>query len=183
MIVDNAIYVDGRRTVEPSSLEETYEACHQRRGAVAWIDLSKPSEEELTAVAQKFGLHPLAVEDAIEAHQRPKLERYGKTLFVVLKPARYSEEPETVEFSEAHVFVGENFVLTVRHGEIPALDEVRRRLEEEPDLLRRGPGAVLHAILDRVVDDYGPVVEELRTDIEETETEVFGGASDTSRRI
>jgi magnesium transporter len=182
MIVDNAIYVDGRRTAEPTSLQETYEECRQR-GGVAWIDLYKPDGEEFASVAQEFGLHPLAVEDAIEAHQRPKLERYGKTLFIVLKPARYLDEPETVEFSEAHVFVGEDFVVTVRHGEIPALDAVRQRLEGEPELLRRGPEAILHAIMDQIVDDYGPVVEGLGTDIEELETEVFGGNTGTSRRI
>jgi magnesium transporter len=182
MIMDNAIYVDGRRAATPSSLEETYEVCHQHHG-MAWIDLYKPSEEALSSVAQKFGLHPLAVEDAIEAHQRPKLERYNQTLFVVLKPACYLEESETVEFREAHVFVGESFVLTVRHGEIPALDDVRRRLEGEPKLLQRGPGAVLHAIIDRVVDDYAPVIEGLRTDIEEIEAGVFSGTSGTSRRI
>ena len=182
MIVDNAIYVDGRRTAEPASLQETYEACRQR-GGVAWIDLYKPTEEELESVAQEFGLHPLAVEDSIKAHQRPKLERYGKTLFIVFKPARYLDESETVEFSEAHVFVGEDFVVTVRHGDVPAFDEVRRRLEGEPELLRRSPEAILHAAMDQIVDDYGPVVEGLRTDIEEIETEVFGGNSGASRRI
>src|SRR5918911_5407637 len=168
MIVDNAIYVEGRRVATPSSLQETYEVCRQRQG-MAWIDLSKPSEGELTSVAKEFGLHPLAVEDAIEAHQRPKLERYDETLFVVLKPARYLDESETVELREAHVFVGEDFVLTVRHGEIPALDEVRQRLQGEPEMLRRGPEAILHAIMDQIVDDYGPVVEGLGTDIEELE--------------
>src|SRR5918911_5770482 len=103
MIVDNAIYVDGRRAAEPSSLRETYQACRERRG-LAWIDLYKPTEEEFASVAQEFGLHPLAVEDAIKAHQRPKLERYGKTLFIVLKPAYWLSESGTVELSEAHVF-------------------------------------------------------------------------------
>jgi magnesium transporter len=182
MIVDNAIYVDGRRAAKPSSLEETYEACRQRRG-VAWIDLYQPTEEEFSSVAEELGLHPLAVEDAIKAHQRPRLERYGETLFVVLNPALYLDESETVEFSEVHVFVGEYFIVTVRHGEVPALDEVRRRLEGEPELLRRGPRAILHAIMDRVVDDYGPVVEGLGTDIEEIEAEVFGGNARASRRI
>jgi magnesium transporter len=182
MIVDNAIYVDGHRTANPSSLQETYETCRQRRG-LAWIDLYRPTQEEFASVAREFELHPLAVEDAIKAHQRPKLERYGKILFVVLKPARYLDESETVEFSEAHVFVGENFVVTVRHGEIPALDEVRRRLEGKPELLSKGPEAILHAIMDQVVDDYGPVAEGLGTDIEEIETEVFGGNSGASRRI
>jgi magnesium transporter len=182
VIVENAIYVDGRRTADPASLQETFEACRQRRG-VAWIDLQEPDEEELFSVAQEFGLHPLAVEDAIKAHQRPKIERYDETLFVVLKPARYLEESGTLEFSEAHVFVGDDFVVTVRHGEIPALDEVRRRLEGEPERLRRGPKAILHAIIDQVVDDYGPVVEDLGTAIEGVETEVFGGEQGTSRRI
>src|SRR5215210_3264469 len=136
MIVDNAIYVDGRRVAEPGSLQETYEACRQRRG-VAWIGLYKPTEEEFSSIAQELGLHPLAAEDAIKAHQRPRLERYGETLFVVLRPARYLDESETVEFDEIHVFIGTGFVVTVRHGEASALDEVRRRLEGDPELLRR----------------------------------------------
>jgi magnesium transporter len=182
MIVDNAIYVDGRRAAEPRSLQETYEACRERRG-VAWIGLYRPTEEEFESVAGEFNLHPLAIEDAIKAHQRPKLERYGETLFVVLKAARYLDETETVEFGELHVFVGDDFVVTVRHGEAPALGEVRRRLEDEPELLRRGPEAILYAIMDRVVDDYGPVVDGLENDIDEIEEEVFGGNPGVSRRI
>ena len=182
MIVRNAIYVDGRQAAEPSSLQETYEACRQL-GGVAWIDLYEPTEEEFESVAEEFELPPLAVEDAIKAPQRPKLVRYGNSLFVVLKPARYLDEPERVEFSEAYVFVGEDFIVTVRHGEVLTLDEVRRRLESEPELLRRGPRAILHAIMNQVVDDYGPVVEGLGADIEETEAEVFGGNSGVSRRI
>jgi magnesium transporter len=181
MIVDNAIYVDGRRAAEPRSLQETYEACREQRG-IAWIGLYKPTQEEFASVAEEFGLHPLAVEDAVEAHQRPKLERYDQTLFVVLKTARYLDETETVEFGEIHVFVGEDFVITVRHGEASALDEVRQRLENEPELLRRGPAAVLYAIMDRVVDDYAPVVEGLENDIDEIEAEVFGGNPGVSRR-
>jgi magnesium transporter len=182
MIVDNAIYIDGRRAAEPRSLQETYEACREQRG-VAWIGLYKPTEEEFDSVAGEFGLHPLAVEDAIKAHQRPKIERYGQTLFVVLRPARYLDESETVEFGEIHVFVGEDFVVTVRHGEASALAEVRRRLEDEPELLRRGPEAILHAVMDQVVDDYGPVVDGLENDIDEIEAEVFGGNPNVSRRI
>ena len=125
--MDNAIYVRGRRTEEPRSLEETYEAVRRRRG-VAWIGLYKPTAEEFSSVAGEFGLHPLAVEDAIKAHQRPKLERYDSTLFLVLKAARYIDETETVDFGEIDVFVGEDFVVTVRHGEAAALGEVRRRL-------------------------------------------------------
>jgi magnesium transporter len=182
VIVDSAIYVDGKRTAEPPSLRETYEACRQRRG-LAWIGLYRPTEEEFSSVAKEFGLHELAVEDAIKAHQRPKLERYGDTLFVVLRAARYIDESETVEFGEIHVFVGTDFVVTVRHGEAPHLREVRRQMEGQPDLLRRGPEAILYPIMDRVVDDYEPVVAGLQNDIDEIETEVFSGNAGVSRRI
>jgi magnesium transporter len=182
MIVDNAIYVDGRRAIEPESLIETYEACREHRG-LAWIGLYEPTEEEFASVAEEFGLHPLAVEDAIKAHQRPKIERYDGTLFVVLRPARYADETETVEFGEIHVFVGEGFVMTVRHGKASTLDRVRKRLESVPELLRKGTFAVLYAIMDRVVDDYAPVVAGLENDIDEIETEVFSGNAGVSRRI
>src|ERR687885_1962538 len=138
MIVDNALYIDGRRADDPHSLHEAHEAC-QIQQALAWIGLAHPAEEELAAVAEEFGLHELAVEDSIEAHQRPKLERYDGTLFVVLRPARYVDETETVEFGEVHVFVGEDFVVTVRHGEASELGKVRKRLEGDPELLRLGP--------------------------------------------
>jgi magnesium transporter len=182
MIVDNAIYVDGRRVAEPNSLQETHEACREQRG-LAWIGLHEPTEEEFSSVAQEFGLHPLAVEDAVKAHQRPKIEHYDETLFVVLRPARYIDETETVEFGEVHVFVGEDFVVTVRHGQASELGKVRKRLEGEPDLLRLGSEAILYAIMDRVVDDYGPVVVGLENDIDEIETEVFSGNAGVSRRI
>jgi magnesium transporter len=182
MIVDSAIYVDGRRAVEPSSLQEFYEACRQQQG-LAWIGLYEPTQEELSSVAEEFGLHPLAVEDAITAHQRPKLERYAETLFVVLRPARYIDETETVEFGEIHAFVGPDFMVTVRHGKASTLDRVRRRLESMPELLRRGSEAILYAIMDQVVDDYAPVVAGLENDIDEIETEVFGGNAGVSRRI
>ena len=181
MIVDNAIYVEGRRSAEPGSLRETYEALREGRG-VAWIGLYKPTGAEFASVAEEFGLHELAVEDAIQAHQRPKLERYGDTLFVVLRPARYLDAPEEVEFGEIHVFVGEDFVITVRHGESPALGEVRRRLEGDTELLVLGPEAILYAIMDRVVDGYAPVVRGLENDIDEIETEVFSGNAGVSRR-
>jgi magnesium transporter len=182
MIVDNAIYVDGRRVAEPSSLQETYQACREQRG-LAWIGLHEPPEAEFSSVAEEFGLHPLAVEDAVKAHQRPKLERYDGTLFVVLRPARYVDETETVEFGEVHVFVGEDFVVTVRHGEASGLGRVRYRLEDDTELLRLGPEAILYAVTDRVVDDYAPVVAGLENDIDEIETEVFSGNAGVSRRI
>ena len=182
MIVDNAIYVDGRRSDSPDSLEQAHEACRQRDG-FAWIGLYEPSEKEFESVAGEFDLHELAVEDAVTAHQRPKIERYGDSVFVVLKSARYRDETETVEFGEIHAFVGPDFIITVRHGEASELHGVRERLESEPDLLRRGPSAVLYAIMDQVVDDYAPVSDGLETDIDEIEAEVFGGNAAVSRRI
>ena len=182
MIVDNAIYVDGRRAEEPGSLQETYEAVRQRRG-VAWIGLYKPTEEEFASVAREFGLHPLAVEDPMKVPLRTKLERYEGTLFLVLKAARYLDESETVQFGDVDAFVGENFVVTVLRGEPAALDAVRERLEGDPELLRRGPEAILYAIVERVVEGYAPVVAGLENDIDEIETEVFSGNAGVSRRI
>jgi magnesium transporter len=182
VIVDNAIYVEGSRAKEPNSLRETHEACRRGDG-FAWIGLYEPSTEEFNSVSGEFDLHELAVEDAIKAHQRPKIERYGESVFVVLKSARYVDETETVEFGEIHAFVGPDFIITVRHGQASELHALRQRLESEPGLLRRGPMAVLYAIMDHVVDDYAPVVEGLQTDIEEIEAQVFGGNAMVSRRI
>jgi magnesium transporter len=182
VIVDRAIYRDGRRTAGPAELAEMEQAC-RRDGGLAWVGLYRPSEAEFAAVAREFGLHALAVEDAVHAHQRPKLERYGETLFCVLLPARYIDATENVEFGEVHVFAGPHFVVTVRHGEAPDLAAVRRGLEARPDLLCRGPVTILHAIMDRVVDDYAPVIAGVENDIDEIEDEVFGGQADVSRRI
>ncbi|HEU6446324.1 MAG TPA: magnesium/cobalt transporter CorA, partial [Gaiellaceae bacterium] len=144
----------------------------QSRGpeAFAWIGLHEPSRDEFDAVRREFGLHELAVEDAIKAHQRPKLEVYADSLFLVLKTVQYSEGG--IEFGEILVFVGDGFIVTVRHGQTP-LHDVRERMERRPDLLRHGPAAALYAIVDRVVDDYLPVIQELDSDITEVETEVF----------
>jgi magnesium transporter len=182
MIVDSAVYVDGKRVVVPDSLEGIYETYREKDG-FAWIGLYEPTKDEFDSVAGEFGLHPLAVRDALRAHQRPKVERYGETLFVVIKAARYVEEKEVVEFGEVHAFVGPDFVVTVRYGETNELQEVRRSLEGRPDLLRKGPYAVLYAIMDRTVDDYVPVVDGLANDIDEIEVEVFESQPDVSRRI
>jgi magnesium transporter len=182
MIVDSAVYVDGKRVVVPDSLEGIYETYREKDG-FAWIGLYEPTSNEFDSVAGEFGLHPLAVRDALRAHQRPKVERYGETLFVVIKAARYVEEKEVVEFGEVHAFVGPDFVVTVRYGETNELQEVRRSLEGRPDLLRKGPYAVLYAIMDRTVDDYVPVVDGLANDIDEIEVEVFESQPDVSRRI
>src|SRR5215210_2344907 len=181
MIVDSAIYVDGRRSAS-RSLEGTHDACHDR-GGFAWIGLYEPTEEEFASVTGEFELHLLAVEGAVKAHQRPKVEHYGDAIFVVLKSARYLEDSKTVEFGEIHAFLGADFLVTVRHGEASALGDVRRSMENEPALLRLGPAAILYAIMDQVVDDYTPVAEGLENDIDEIETEVFGGNPRVSRRI
>ncbi|MCR1783450.1 magnesium/cobalt transporter CorA [Nocardioides carbamazepini] len=182
-LVDSAVYVDGDRVASPTSLAESYRALNDNEQAIAWIGLYRPEQHELASLAEEFGLHELAVEDAIVAHQRPKLERYDDTLFVVLRAARYLDDVEEVEFGEVHVFVGRDFVVTLRHAEAPDISAVRRRLESNPDLLRLGPEAILYAILDRVVDGYLPVVAGLENDIDEIETEVFGGDPAVSRRI
>jgi magnesium transporter len=182
MIVDRAIYRDGERIAAPESLAALNAACRGGEG-IAWIGLYRPDAAEFAAVAEQFDLHPLAVEDAVKAHQRPKLERYGDMMFLVLRPARYVDETETVEFGEVHVFAGPQYVITVRHSEAPDLARVRHSLEARPDLLRRGPGAIVHAIIDRVVDDYGPVVAGLQVDIDEIENDVFDGSPHVSRRI
>jgi magnesium transporter len=150
---------------------------------MAWIGLYRPNAAELSTLAAEFDLHPLAVEDAITAHQRPKLERYGATLFVVLRAARYLDDVEEVEFGELHVFIGSDFVVTVRHAESPDLAVVRKRLESDPELLALGTEAVLYAILDAVVDGYLPVVAGLENDVDEIETQVFEGDPAVSRRI
>jgi len=182
-VVAAAIYRDGRRVDSPSTVADAARRLRDQRGTMAWIGLYRPAETQLLAVAEEFGLHELAVEDAIVAHQRPKLERYGDTLFVVLRAARYLDEVEEVSFGEIHLFVGANFVLTVRHSQAPDLAAVRRRMESDPDLLRLGTEAVLYAILDGVVDGYAPVVAGLQNDIDEIETEVFRGDPKVSRRI
>jgi magnesium transporter len=181
-VLNNAVYVDGHRSADPHSLDETYTAMRQT-GGMGWIGLYRPDEKQMLSVAHEFGLHELAVEDAVTAHQRPKLERYGDTLFTVLRPARYLDAEEEVEFGELHVFTGPDFVVTIRHAETPDLSKVRTRLEKAPHLLSQGPEAVLYAILDQVVDEYEPVIAGLENDIDEIEDQLFQGDPDVSRRI
>jgi magnesium transporter len=182
-VVRSAIYDDGMRTSTHTSLGETFSALRAREGGMAWIGLKSPTSAEVQSLADEFDFHHLAVEDAIQAHQRPKLERYGDTLFVVLRAARYHDEQEEVEFSELHVFVGEDFVVTVRHGGSPDLAAVRTRMEAEPEMLARGPESVLYAIIDAVVDGYAPVVAGLENDIDQIESQVFAMGAEASRRI
>jgi magnesium transporter len=172
VIVDCAVYQDGRRRDGALPVHEAMEAC-RREGAFTWIGLYEPTEDEFDSIRREFELHDLAVEDAIHAHQRPKLEVYGDTVFVVLKTARYVDPEEVVRLGEILIFLGADFIITVRHGEASELKEVRGRLERDPELLSHGPGAVLHAIVDRVVDDYAPAIGGLGEDIDEIENQVF----------
>jgi magnesium transporter len=172
MIIDLAVYRDGVRQPGELEFEAALEAGREP-GSFVWIGLYEPTLEEFDAVRAEFELHELAVEDAVHAHQRPKIETYGPSLFVVLKTARYLDESETVEFAEIQLFIGEDYVVTVRHGEASALAEVRRRLERRPDLLRAGPSAVLHAVIDHVVDGYQPAIEGIDNDLREVAGEVF----------
>jgi len=172
VIVDTALYEDGQRRPGTLSLDQLSSACHAQN-AFVWIGLHEPTEDEFDAVRREFDLHELAVEDAITAHQRPKLEVYDDMVFVVYKTARYDEATETVEIGEVQMFVGANYIIVVRHGEASALQPARRWLEHRPELMRYGPAAVGYAIADRIVDDYAPVIQGLENDIREVELEVF----------
>jgi magnesium transporter len=182
-LVNNAVYVDGKRIDSPSSLQGTFQALDTHPGALAWIGLYRPAREMLDQLADEFGLHELAIEDAVVAHQRPKVERYGETLFMVLRAAHYDDAHERVDFGELHIFGGANFVITVRHSESPDLALVRQRMETTPGALDEGAEAVLYAILDAVVDGYKPVVDGIANDIDEIETQVFDGDPKVSRRV
>jgi magnesium transporter len=186
VIVDCAIYREGHRSEGPEDLSDALDQA-RRAGGFVWIRLHEPSEKEFELVTKEFGLHPLAVEDALKAHQRPKLEVYDDSLFVVLKPVVYEPESDTVSTGEVMLFLGDAFVVTVRHGVGSPLKAVRERLEQEPKLLGKGPTAVLYAVADAVVDHYLEVATELGTDLEELEAEVFspdgGGSRGTASRI
>ncbi|WP_371577074.1 magnesium and cobalt transport protein CorA [Streptomyces sp. NBC_01314] len=179
-VVDCAVYRDGARVAFERNLTP-HEAIRQvrRDGGFVWIGLHEPSEAEFSGIAAEFGLHPLAVEDAVHAHQRPKLERYDDTLFTVFKTIHYVEHDEltatseVVESGEVMCFTGRDFFITVRHGGQGSLRALRHRLQDDPELLGKGPSAVLHAIADHVVDGYVAVADAVQDDIDEVETEVF----------
>jgi magnesium transporter len=173
MIVDCAIYEDGERRAGDLDVSDAARAASDDTASFVWLGVHEPTAEEFDAVAREFELHELAVEDAIEAHERPKLEVYGETLFVVLKTVRYIDSEEVIRSGEIMLFVNPAFVITVRHGEGSDLHPVRETIEKRPDLLRCGPGAILHAVIDRVVDDYEPAVNGLEIDIQQVEEQVF----------
>lgn len=182
-VIDMAIYTGGRRSATPTDLSGVSARVPEEPGAFVWVSLLRPTESQMSTVSTEFELHELAVEDTIVAHQRPKIERYNQTLFVVLKPARYRDDTARVQFGEIHIFLGQRFALTVRHSDVPQPPTVRQRLESKPDLLTAGPESVLYALLDTVVDGYAPVVAGLQNDIDDAESRVFEGAPEASRRI
>ncbi|GHH81480.1 magnesium transporter CorA [Streptomyces sulfonofaciens] len=187
-VVDCAVYREGYRIEPTQALTPQQAKLHVRsRGGFAWIGLHEPTEEEFAVIAAEFGLHPLAVEDAVHAHQRPKLERYDDTLFTVFKTIHYVEHTEltatseVVETGEVMCFTGKDFFITVRHGGQGSLRGLRHRLQDEPELLAKGPSAVLHAIADHVVDGYLAVADAMQDDIDEVETEVFSAPGKNGR--
>jgi len=175
VIVDCALYESGARQEGELALVDALEAARSSPGAFVWIGLHQPTEDEFAAVSKELELHPLAVEDAIHAHQRPKLETYGETLFCVLKPADYVDSDEVVRIGELMMFLGPDFVVTVRHGGASVFADVRRQLEADPPRLQWGPLGVLYAVVDQVVDGYGVVLRGLDADIDDIERHVFSG--------
>ena len=187
VIVDCAVYRDGFRVTLPNGTKDMAAALDaaSRDNDFVWIGLHEPTIEEMERVAVTFNLHRLAVEDAVRAHQRPKLERYeGEAIFMVLKTIWYVDEQDAVETGEIAVFVGPGYVVTVRHGAGAELSVTRRDLEEHAEVLGHGPYAVLYSVCDRVVDAYELVVQELQTDVDEIELSVFSEErSNDSERI
>ncbi|NYD41821.1 magnesium/cobalt transporter CorA [Nocardioides panaciterrulae] len=186
MIVDSALYRDGVRVdaeCDVSDLRTLRSRATGERDFV-WLGLHEPGEEQLSEVAEAFGLHPLAVEDAVKAHQRPKLERYDDSLFMVLKTLWYVDEDDAVETGEVNLFVGPHFIVSVRHGTGTDLHPARRHLEEQQTVLDHGPSAVVYAVCDAVVDSYSEVVASLEEDVDEVEESVFSpGRTNDSQRI
>jgi magnesium transporter len=176
-VVDCAVYVDGVRLPGRFTHDRALAEVRRRGDGFVWIGLHEPDQEQITGIAEVFGLHELAVEDAVHAHQRPKLERYDETLFMVLKTVRYcggeTSALDVVETGEVMVFLGRDFVITVRHGDHSGLQDVRLRLEADPEQLALGPAAVLHAVADHVVDAYLAVTAAIEDDIDELERDVF----------
>ncbi|MFF7311184.1 CorA family divalent cation transporter [Streptomyces sp. NPDC008137] len=189
-VVNCVTYRDGVRTPTRGDLVDVVERVRKSREGFVWLGLHEPTDQEFAGIAELFDLHPLAVEDAVEAHQRPKLERYGETLFAVFKTVCYVEHEEltatseVVNTGEIMVFVGGDFVITVRHGRHGSLGPLREELESDPGQLAKGPSAVLHAIADHVVDDYLTVTDSMQADIDHVETDVFaetGARADPGR--
>ncbi|SFE17351.1 magnesium/cobalt transporter CorA [Blastococcus tunisiensis] len=177
LVVDCAVYIAGERH-EPEHPHQALTYAEEKGGFV-WLGLFEPTEDELDEIAARYGLHPLAVEDAVYAHQRPKIDHYDDGVFMVLKTATYVEHEqltatsEVVDTGEVMIFLGRNYVITVRHGDHGALTGLRRSLEQQRDLLCLGPAAVLYALADHVVDDFVDVAAQVEEDVDELEASVF----------
>jgi magnesium transporter len=188
-VVDCALYVDGVRQEGPLHYAEALELARQNSNGFVWLGVHEPTEEEFADIAATFKLHPLAVEDAVKAHQRPKLERYTEMTFAVLKTARYCEHAEltvssdVVETGDVMLFIGAEYVVSVRHGDACRLDGVRAELESHTQLLAHGPWAVFHGVVDSVVDRYSEVVADIEDDIDEVEAGAFSRKSTDVQRI
>jgi len=173
VIVDCALYHHGTREPVEGDLHDALLTARSRGNSFIWIGLHEPEADELEMVAKEFDLHPLAVEDAVNAHQRPKVEEFPDSLFVVLKTVRYDEPSQQIDLGDVMLFLGDSFIVSVRHGQGRALADVRRRLEQDERLLDCGPSSVLYAICDAIVDDYSAVSVAVEADIEEVEERVF----------
>ncbi|MEU3018155.1 magnesium and cobalt transport protein CorA [Nocardiopsis sp. NPDC007018] len=177
-----SLYRSGERQHEAATLAEAHAAVRADPSLGVWVSLTEPNRDQLLEAAREFDLPRLAVEDAIVAHQRPKAEIYGDVFFLVLRPAAYDEREETVRVGEVHVFGKSDVVITVRHDPSVDVERIRARLEANPHLMGHGALGVIYAVLDRVVDDYAPVVAALQEDIDEVESAVLSGARNASRR-
>jgi magnesium transporter len=184
VIVDCAHYRNGTRQHDaPLEIDSAAEiAARATEGEFVWLGLRDPTDDELELAQRGFDLNPLAVEDARETHQRPKIEDYDGSVFIVLRPARYVDATESVEFGEIHLFIAPHYAIAIRHGEAGELKSARRRLEQS-SLVDHGVGAVTWAVLDKVVDDYAPVVEGIDNDIQEVEQDIFARGNDSTERI
>ena len=178
MIVDCAVYKNGSRVPGELDLDSAFEAGRDDSEAFVWIGLHEPSPAEFEAVVTEFNLPPLAVEDALAPHQRPKFEMYGDLAFLVIKPASFGDQ--MVELGQVVLFMSHDFVVSVRHGDSTALHQVRLRLEKQPELLASGPSAVVYAVLDRAVDDYVQVLDHLDADVQTLEQSVFSSGRDNN---
>ncbi|MDR1214276.1 MAG: magnesium/cobalt transporter CorA [Propionibacteriaceae bacterium] len=178
-----ALYQDGAQVASPTTLSQVVQARRDWPQALTWLSLDRPNPAQIEQVAEQFHFHPLVREDIIEAHQRPKVERYADCLFVVLHTAAYVEPDEAVELAEIHLIGRPGLIVSIRQGDSTDLDLVRRRLESEPALLGLGLGAILYAIVDAQVDRYLPVSDSLRCAIDALEDIVFAGHQADPRRV
>lgn len=172
-IINCVAYCDGQRDKDVE-IEEISEILKQPDRFV-WIGLHEPTEEVLKDVQKEFCLHDLAIEDAHSAHQRPKIEMYGDSIFLVLRTARMNREERCIEFGETHIFVGARYIVSVRHGSSISYKDVRTRCETNPQLLKKGPSFSLYALMDSVVDQYFPIIDELEHELDAIEEKIFGG--------